>query len=432
MTNKYFPTPKVEIKLQERWMPVFAAIAVILHQIVAGRFLMALGLIVGGSWLLGLFWARSLAGKLRLDRQRKYGWSQVGDVFEEKVILRNDGVFPASWLLIEDHSTLIGHSISVGTGIGGGTSRRWTKRTPCAKRGEFQLGPTTIFSGDPFGIYKIQINYPEVSDFLVSPPVIPLPQQFDISTGYLMDDRRSTHRRAERSNISVNTRLFAPGDSLLRIHWLTSARQDQPYVRQFENINASDHCWIVLDLDKSVHISSGEHDSVEQSIILTVSLAHKFLLDGVAVGLLAQGDCFALLPPRKGANQFRKIQRLMAIIQPGELSIDQLLLRTRGNWNNATNIVIVTPSKKPDWLNSLIYLRRSQVYASVFIIQTSLDTDSQASGFSRQIDRAGFESHVISPELFQLPESAPGRIGVIDWKFTPLGRAIKIVEEGES
>jgi uncharacterized protein (DUF58 family) len=411
-------------------MPVFVVIVFIIQQVVAGKVLMALAIILGGFWLVGLLWARSLAENLRIERNHKYGWSQVGDVFEETVTLKNEGVFPASWLLIEDHSTLVGHSISLGTGIGGRSSRHWTRRTACTQRGEFQLGPTSLISGDPFGIYKVRIDTQEKYDFLVSPPVIPLPQQIEISTGFLMDDRRSTHRKAESSNVSVSTRLFAPGDSLMRIHWLTTAREDQPYVRQFENIHASNHCWIVLDLDWAVHDLVGEQNSLEQGIILGVSLANRFLMSGVAVGLLAQGDHFLMLPPGKGFDQFRRIQKLMATVQNGDQPLKQFLMHTWTRLNDAANVVFVTPSKDPGWLDSLILLRNAQISASVFVLPTEQDTPGLVEGFSRLISRSGVDSHIVPRSLFEVPESAPGRHGVIDWKFTPLGRAIKIVGEG--
>ena len=125
-------SPKVTIRLRVPWVPVAAVVLFVLQQVIPARPLMALSLICGGMWLIGYLWARALAASLRLERQQKYGWGQVGDVFEERVILENGGIFPALWLLIEDRSTLIGHTISMGTGIGGQGSRNWMKRTACA------------------------------------------------------------------------------------------------------------------------------------------------------------------------------------------------------------------------------------------------------------------------------------------------------------
>ena len=44
MNEIHQSTPQVEIKLQERWMPVFVVIVFIIQQVVAGKVLMALAI----------------------------------------------------------------------------------------------------------------------------------------------------------------------------------------------------------------------------------------------------------------------------------------------------------------------------------------------------------------------------------------------------
>ena len=429
MTDDLTKTPKVTSQLRVHWVPFLALVLFAVQQFAPAKVLMSLSVILGGLWLVSWLWARSLAGGLRIERIGKYGWSQVGDVFEEKVHLKNTGLFPAMWLLIEDRSTLVGHTISLGTGIEGMSSRQWTKRTVCAQRGEYQLGPTAIESGDPFGLYRVRIEYQDFHQFVVSPPVIELPMRVQISSGDFIHDNRFANRQTRTSNVSVSVRQFAPGDTIFRVHWLTTARLDEPFVRQYENIHASNSCWIVLDLDEGVHVMEEAHNSLEDGIILTVSLANRFLLDGLAVGLLAQGDHFMMLPPSKGAVQFRRIQRTLATVQAGEESLKRLLLRTWSSLQDEHNLVVVTPSKQPEWLDHLVQMRRSHVHPSVFTLKTDLDTSGEAEAFGQLVRRYGIKHYAIQPEIFDTPETAPGKRGVVQWRFTPLGRAIKVVAE---
>jgi uncharacterized protein (DUF58 family) len=432
MRNSLHTEPEVKIRLRVRWVPFLAMILFLVQQFFPGRVQMTLSLILGAVWLLSYYWARSLASGVRLDRESRYGWSQVGDVFEEKVTLRNDGLFPAVWLLIRDRSTLIGHSISVGTGIEGKSSRRWTKRTVCGQRGEYQLGPTELDLGDPFGLYQVKIKYEQYQTFVVSPPVIPLPMQIRISSGRAMHDHSFANRHTEKSTVSINTRLFAPGDTLLRVHWLTTARLDEPHVRQYENIHASNTCWLILDLDKSVHALNGDNDSLENGIITAVSLADRFLKDGLAVGLLAEGDRFLMLPPGKGVGQLRQIQRSLAIIEGGGEPLEQVMLRSWPRLLDENNLVVITPSKSADWLDPLFQLRRSYVHPSVFILKSEQEAEGEAEQFGSLLSRYGIKHYIISPELFQIPESTPGKKGVVQWRFTPMGRAIKVMLEDQA
>lgn len=422
-------SPLVEVKLQVVWVPICTVAFFLVQQFSSERVWTALGLVFGGIWLASYFWSTSLAAGLRIARQQKFGWNQVGDVFEERILLENRSLFPALWLEIVDQTTLTEHSISLGTGIESSSSRRWTKRTVCTKRGEYHLGPTRIETGDLFGIYRVRIYYPQRASFLVVPPVISLPFDIQISTGQTMHHNRFSRKKTETSNVSVSTREFAPGDTLKRIHWLITARQDTPHVRQYENIHASKSCWVILDLDRAVHSMGGENTSIEQAIILAASLAHKFLKGGLAVGLLAQGKDFAILPPGKGPGQLRQIQRLLATCQPGEEPLKQLLLRAWHFLGDDNNVLVVTPSLERSWMDHLRQNRHKKVLPTLIFLKTSRHQQDDIESFSRLANRYGIENYLIASDVFETPEMRPGRRGVITWRFTPLGRAIKVVED---
>ncbi|MEJ2758871.1 MAG: DUF58 domain-containing protein, partial [Anaerolineales bacterium] len=316
--------PSVEVRLRLVGVPLLSLAFFILQQFLSSHVWTVLSIFFGGVWLGSYLWARALATGLRITREQKFGWNQVGDVFEERILLENSTYLPALWLAIVDHTTLTGHSISLGTGLGSDSSRHWTKRTVCTRRGEYRLGPTTLETGDIFGIYRVKIYYPHTEAFVVAPPVISLPLDVQISIGQTLADQRFSNKRAESSMVSVSTREFAPGDSLKRIHWLITAKEDTPHVRQFENIHAARSCWVVLDLDRSVHDGGESPQSVERAIILAISLVHRFLKEGLAVGLLAQGMSFAMAPPGKGPGQLREVQRLLATCQAGDEPLQHL------------------------------------------------------------------------------------------------------------
>ena len=68
--------------------------------------------------MIGWLWARSLRDYLRLTREVRFTWAQVGDRLEEKFTLTNDGLAPATWVEMEDHSTLLDYSAARAIGIG--------------------------------------------------------------------------------------------------------------------------------------------------------------------------------------------------------------------------------------------------------------------------------------------------------------------------
>jgi uncharacterized protein (DUF58 family) len=114
-----------------------------------------------------------------------------------------------------------------------------------------------------------------------------------------------------------------PGDSLRLIHWPTSARQDELFVRLLDGTPAGDW-WIFLDLDQQAQSGQGWDSTTEHSIILAASLADEGLRSGQAVGFAASSQVPVWLPPREGEGQRWEILRSLATAQPGSFSLGEL------------------------------------------------------------------------------------------------------------
>ena len=102
-------------------------------------------------------------------------------------------------------------------------------------------------------------------------------------------------------------REYVPGDPMKRIHWPTSIRRDQLMVKEFEQDPQSE-VWLFLDTHQSVHVSKPGDDTLppiddllllrrrkvklspstlEYSVSITASLAHYFIEQRRAVGLVS-------------------------------------------------------------------------------------------------------------------------------------------------
>ena len=136
--------PVVRLKLQSPLIPAVLVVLLAL-QIFApydGWLIFLAG--IAAAALAGYVWMRSLGANLRLQREMRYGWAQVGDVLEERFTLVNDSVLPAVWVEIRDGSTLPGYNVSRATGIGGMSTNRWHTKGSCSQRGLYRLGPTLL------------------------------------------------------------------------------------------------------------------------------------------------------------------------------------------------------------------------------------------------------------------------------------------------
>lgn len=366
---------------------------------------------LGGAWLTGYLWARILARSLSLTREMRYDWAQVGDRLEERFTVTNNSFLPATWLEVNDHSTIPGYQPTRATSVGGHAISQWTTDGICTRRGLYTLGGTTIQTGDPLGIYAIRIEDSAHTTLLVLPPVVPLPP-IAVSPGGYGDSGRPRAYAPEKTVGAAGVREYQPGDSVRLIHWPSTAKHDKPYVHLFDGTPASD-LWILLDLDRKVQIGDDWNSTEEHGVILAASLADRSLRAGQGVGLVINGHALTWMPPRKNVDQRRAIFHALALAQRGELELSTLLARMGGSFSRQTSLVIITASLDANWLEALMPLMRSGIIPTVLLLDSQSFGGTQAVTESVKLfQRSGIICHVITQDLLNQPVVQPGNLGV--------------------
>jgi uncharacterized protein (DUF58 family) len=153
---------------------------------------------------------------------------------EERLSLRNTSRVPKLWLEVRDHSDLPGHEASlVVDSLAPGHERVWVARSICRERGRFRLGPLSLTTGDPFGLFQVTRQVPQTNHIVVYPMTFELPD-FTLPLGPMPGGdalRRRTHYVTANAS---GVRDYAPGDSFNRIHWRSTARRDRLISKEFE------------------------------------------------------------------------------------------------------------------------------------------------------------------------------------------------------
>src|SRR5260370_17353119 len=170
------------------------------------------------SWL----WARYSLRKLGFGRTAASGSVQVGETFDERLMLDNLGVIPKLWVQIADGSTLPGHRAGYVATMGGRKRVSWRARTVCRQRGRFQLGPVTATSGDPFGLFRRRAFLTGQREMLVLPRVLPI-SNFALFTGGLPGRGRRSRRALNATTKATTIRDYILGGALSPITWLSHA-----------------------------------------------------------------------------------------------------------------------------------------------------------------------------------------------------------------
>ena len=332
-----------------------------------------------GVIVVALVWAslniRGLAFKRGMRAQR----SQVGKYFEESHELSNRSRWPKLWAEVRDFSTLPGHQVSrVVNSLGGRSVSRWQTRTLCYQRGRFVLGPVTVTSSDPLGIFRFTREIPGTSSLVVTPATVPIPH-FSPPMGYLPGGK-AMHRRTPYVTASVSgVRDYAPGDSFNRIHWPSSARTGRLISKEFELDPLSD-VWILLDMHDDAQaetpwsVDSTEPmpwlqrrtepgillppSTVEYGVTIAASLAQHFLQADRELGFLSYARTREVIQPDRGERQLSRLMEILAVIQgTGSIPLAQVLASEGAHLARHTTLIVITPSTDHRWVTALRGLR---------------------------------------------------------------------------
>jgi len=380
---------------------------------------------LGGLWLVSYLWALSLARGLRVVREMRFGWAQVGDRLEERFTLVNESWAPALWVEVLDHSDLPESQAGRVTGVGGYAENRWRIERVCTRRGLFTVGPTSLRTGDPFGIYSVVSHNPASTTLLVTPPIVPL-STIQVAPSGRAGEGRPRPNAPEPTVSAAGVRDYRPGDSLRAIHWRTSARRNALFVRLFDSTPTGDW-WIYLDLDRRVQVGNGQNSTTEHGIILAASLADAGLRTGRAVGLVTCGSELVWLPPQMGEGQRWEILRTLALVEPGTRPLNELLAGARPTLRERASLIVITPAIHGQWLEALVHLLRCGASPTVLLLDpTSFGGNGDARGTQALLSNLGIPCHLIPRELLDRPEARPGKEGHWEWLSTPYGRAIAV------
>ncbi|RMG94316.1 MAG: DUF58 domain-containing protein [Chloroflexi bacterium] len=377
----------------------------------------------GGLFFVAFVWARSLARGLYASRKLRYGWVAVGDQLEEWFALRNDSLLPALWVEVRDESNVPGYQAAVVRSVGGKDFDRWRETAVCQQRGQFTLGPWTIQTGDPFGLFIVTRQYPISNEIIIHPPIIhqiPVPLPLGHSSGRTPIQQR--HPQATTNVASV--RDHRPGDPWHWIHWRTTARRDDLYVRLFEQDTAGD-IWLILDLQADVQLGSGPTSTEEYGVLLAASLAARGLRQNRAVGLATYGQLPQFLPPARGQGQRWRVLRALALVRAdGTLSLAAGLRDLVRVAHRGTTAVIITPTPHTDWLPGLAELTRHGIRSSVILFdRASFGGPENSHALQQIIRQLGYACHLIHREEIPRPDINGER-----WQFrvTATGKVITI------
>ncbi|OJX67025.1 MAG: hypothetical protein BGO95_09815 [Micrococcales bacterium 73-13] len=151
------------------------------------------------------------------------------------------------------------------------------------RRSIIEVGPMRITRGDPIGILRREIDWPQVEQVYVHPVTVRLPST---SAGFVKDVEGQPTSRIVDSDLAFHAiREYIPGDSRRHVHWKSTAKTGRLMVRQFEETRRA-RIAVVLDVLAEEY---GGEDEFELGVSAAVSLALQAVRDGREVLAVTSG-----------------------------------------------------------------------------------------------------------------------------------------------
>ena len=349
-------------------------------------FFFNLALLFGGLLVMAYLWSWFAVRWLGIQRRTRARHAQVGRDLNETFNVKNRAFFPRLWLEVRDHSDLPAHHAShVVPAMAPRGSYRWYVQTPCLARGEFRLGPMTIMSGDPFGLFLHPRKINATSTVIVYPATLPV-HQFNMPMGVLSGGEAQRQRTHFVTTNAAGVRQYVPGDSFNRIHWRTTARRDKLMVKEFE-LDPIVDIYLMVDFSQAALY---EHPQVqrlrgdgpviptsqalpmsteEYSVVIGASLAAYFVDLNRSLGFMAYTPAREFHEAERGERQVNRIQQTLATARSkSPYTLAQMLTLETPYLARGATFVIVTSSTDLNWVTEAQILARRGIHPMAVLI----------------------------------------------------------------
>ncbi|MCU0312283.1 MAG: DUF58 domain-containing protein [Acidimicrobiales bacterium] len=234
---------------------------------VAGSVLAAL-LVVSVVWLAVTRLSVEVSRELHPERVHAGNPSRID------LLVTNRGTRPSPLLTLRDRVSGTRGALLVVNPLASGATARAAYRFPTERRGVVAIGPLEVEVADPLGLSRLVLPATGVSELIVYPlvehvPAIPLSSGNDPMAG--AEHPNALGRSGEDF---YALRPYVIGDDLRRVHWPSTARNDDLLIRQDE-LPWQGRATLLLDVRASRHDAETLERAVSAAASLVVAGARR-------------------------------------------------------------------------------------------------------------------------------------------------------------
>lgn len=418
----YFTASNAKARLLDHLLPAFVihnqrinpftiACGIILLCVIGGlssRLLMALAIALS-SFLYLIYWqTKAQAKSLSIKRiVPKFKYHEFETIEVQYTITNHSSVTTHSLVLVDNFEPSYEQEVHVDVPSSVKARSRRTfsyRRQANSGMGMKCIGPLTLKLSDIFGFFEFEILDDSLIEVEVLPKIEDLP---DVDVKGSDTSGFYGQYLTEKPGSSVNfvgVREYRPGDSLRHISWKLSARSNELYVKEFENLTNADIS-VYLNLDPALHIGTRKNSTWEMAKDVALSLASQQSALSNTVTFFSQNIMVDPFVGDSGLHEMAKhlIQLDPMLNQLEELPIWmsqttsslELIQKFQPFQRQGGNAFLITPYLKSETL-SLTKAVQSLMVQGVKVWCILIDTESF---FRHHQSKLNYQTKIISPPL---------------------------------
>ena len=377
---------------------------------------------IGYGWA----WFNLRGLEVRLFRIGTRG--HIGEYLDGQVQLVNHTRMPKSWLEVVEDTDLPqpgGRTVALVKG----QLRSFRIATYLSRRGIYRTGRLSVTARDPFGLFRLTRTFLDGQSFTVLPQTVPLPD-LDQRFANLPSDSVFSRRTPAITPESSTVRDYAHGDSLRRIHWPYTARMNRLMVKEFD-IGVSAQAWAVLDMERRSHVGEPPDNTEELAVTVAASLVRHWDETATPAGLAANGsEPWILKPDRRPAQLGVLMEALAGVRSDGALPMERFLQDLRPHLSGFNTLMVITPSRRPEWASILVGMRRQGVNVAVcYVDPAGFDGNEAQTGATGQITADYLAQHDVPVYLVRRGDDINGALShPLAPRTEPAARAVENTE----
>jgi uncharacterized protein (DUF58 family) len=337
------------------------------------RLIITLVVVLIVTWV----WSRLSLQRLGLTRSLSIDRVRAGEAVTEELSLRNHALLPKLWVEVRDLSSLPGHHAGRVVRLGSRGSTAWTTTTRCERRGRYRLGPISIGSGDPFGLFEIRKMIPATHELIVYPPKVDV-SDIPMPMANMSGGRAINVNGVVAAHTISGIREYGVGDPLNRISWNATARMGRMMVKEFDPDPTSD-IWIILDLNEAIPQETvagvpgpstpSAEEAFEYAIAVAGSLAESCLSDGRKVGMVVNRAMPIRLDADGSQRQWFRIFETLAVAASfGNRPLFEAIQAESRRFSKNSGLIVITSSPSQDWVLAGRALVQRQVPVTAVLV----------------------------------------------------------------